>query len=73
MKISEIKSYITPKTTGYAAATGIVLSALSGKSRNRTFRKMHKPIACATVLSTAIHVGLIEYNNYKWKQQKTGK
>ncbi len=69
MKISEIKTYITPKTTGYTATAGLVLSVMSGVSKNRSFRKFHKPAAYATAAITALHIGLIEYNHYKWKKE----
>ena len=72
MKISPISNnrYITPKTTGYAAASGIALCVISGMSKNRTLRKTHKLLAGLSVLFTAIHVGLIEYNHYIWKTSK---
>ena len=70
MKITPLKSnqYITPKTTGYAATAGLVLSAWSGASKNKSFRKKHKPIAYITALLTSVHIGLIEYYHYKYKK-----
>ena len=59
---------ITPKTTGYAATVGLGLSVWSGVSRNRNFRKTHKPLAYITALLTAIHIGLIEYYHHKYKK-----
>ena len=73
MKVLNITNnkYITPKTTGYAAAVGIGLSLFSGALNNKNIRKFHKPLAYASVALTAIHIGLIEYNHYKWKHPKT--
>ena len=70
MKVFSISNnkYITPKTTGYAATTGIVLSMLSGVTKNKAFRKSHKTLAYISTGLTAIHIGLIEFNNYKWKK-----
>lgn len=59
---------ITPKTTGYATTAGLGLSVWSGISRNKTFRKKHKPLAYTTAVLTALHIGLIEYYNFKYKK-----
>lgn len=70
MNVAPVKSnsYITPKTTGYAATAGLALSVWSGVSKNKSFRKKHKPIAYITALLTAVHIGLIEYYHYKYKK-----
>ena len=70
MKVSPIQQnkYITPKTTGYAATTGIAWSIYSGISKNKSVRKTHKPVAYLSAVLTAIHIALIEYNHYKYKQ-----
>lgn len=70
MKVSPIQQnkYITPKTTGYAATTGIVWSIYSGISKNKSVRKTHKPVAYISAVLTAAHIALIEYNHYKYKQ-----
>ena len=70
MKIFSISNnkYITPKTTGYASATGIALTLLSGITKNKSFRKSHKPLAYLSTGLTALHIGLIEYNYYNWKK-----
>ena len=70
MKIQpiQVNNYLTPKITGYAATTGIVLSIISGISKNKNLKKTHKPLAYISALLTALHVGLIEYNHYKWKK-----
>ena len=70
MKISSLKSYITPKTTGYTAAGGIVLTALSGFSKNKSLKKAHKPLAYVTAALTAVHIALVEYNYYQWKHKQ---
>lgn len=62
-----IKSYITPKTTGYAAAAALGLAVWSGVSKNKTLRRQHKPFAFAAAAFTALHAGLIEYYHHKHK------
>ena len=69
MKVEKISQYITPKTTGYAATAGLVLSAASGFSRNKLFRKTHKPIAVITTILTGMHIGLVEYYHYKFRKK----
>ena len=59
---------VTPKTTGYAATAGLGLSVWSGISKNRNYRKQHKPLAYITAVLTAIHIGLIEYYHHKYKK-----
>lgn len=70
MKVSPVRqqSILTPKTTGYAATAGLALSVMSGVSRNKSFRKMHTPMAYLTAALTAIHIGLIEYYHHKYKK-----
>ncbi len=70
MKISPINKIITPKTTGYTAAAGLCLTAMSGFSKNKTFRKSHKFLAFSTAIITAIHIAQIEYYHLKYKQNK---
>ena len=71
MKINSINSTIfTPKTTGYAAAAGLGLSVWSGLSKNKSFNRVHKPLAFFTAFFTIMHVGLIEYYNYKFKHKQ---
>ncbi len=70
MKVNSVNknSIFTPKTTGYAATAGLTAAVLSGVSRNKTFRKAHKPLACLTAILTAVHIGLIEYYHHKYKK-----
>lgn len=65
MKISSI---VTPKSTGYAAAAGLVMSVASGVTKNRVLRRTHKPAAYAAAVLTAVHIGLIEYYHHKYKK-----
>ena len=71
MKVSSISQnkYISPKTTGYAATGGLVLSMYSGLCKNRTMKKIHKPASYFTAIMTAIHIALVEYNSYKYKNK----
>ncbi len=68
MKVSPVHpSIFTPKTTGYASAAAMGACVLSAVSKNKTFKKMHKPLSLAAVLLTVFHVGLTEYYNYKYR------
>ena len=69
MKIEKILSYITPKTTGYSAAAGFALTAASGMSKSKEFRKTHKPFAWITAGLTLLHIGQIEYYKFKYKHK----
>jgi len=68
MKTEKIQSaIITPKTTGYAAAAGMGLSVLSAKNKN--LKNFHKTSAYVTAGLTFLHIGLIEYYNFKFKNK----
>lgn len=69
MQIDKIQLYVTPKTTGYASAAGVALSAVSGMSKYKFIRNVHKPLGWTTVGLTAIHIGLIEYYHHKFKNK----
>ena len=69
MKISSINQIVTPKSTGYAATTALGVATLSGISKNKNFRKAHKPLAYITAALTALHIGLIEYYHHKYKNK----
>ena len=73
MQVSNIHStFFTPKTTGYISAAGLGLSVWSGLSKNKTITKAHKPLAVITAFFTIMHIGLIEYYNYKFKNKQIG-
>ena len=67
----KINGIITPKTTGYAATVSLGLATVSGISKNKTFRKAHKPLAYVTAALTVLHLGLIEYYHHKFKNNKS--
>ena len=70
MKTEKIQSsIITPRTTGYAAAAGVGITLLSGVNKNKTIKKIHKPVAWFTAAVSVLHIGLIEYYNYKFKHK----
>lgn len=70
MKVNGIQSQIfTPKITGYAAAVGMGVTLLSAVSKNKTFKKSHKSVSWLTALLTVLHIGLIEYYHYKYKDK----
>ncbi len=66
MKINPIQNYITPKTTGYAAAAALGMSVVSAKVK--PLRKAHKSFAYLTAAFTALHIGIIEYYHHKYKK-----
>lgn len=71
MKISPINNQIiTPKTTGYSATLALGMATLSGISKNKSFRKAHKPFAYLSAVFTAIHIALIEYYHHSYKKEK---
>lgn len=68
MHINKISSsYITPKTTGYSSAACAGMAIISGISKNKYLKKTHKMFAYLTGITTVMHIGLIEYNHYKYK------
>jgi len=69
MGIDKLTSYVNPKTTGYTAAVGLGLTALSGMSKNKRFKKMHKSFFGVSALAAALHIGQIEYYKYKYKSK----
>ncbi len=70
MKISPINQTLTPKSTGYSATFALGIATLSGISKNKSFRKMHKPFAYLSAIFTAIHIALIEYYHHSYKKEK---
>ena len=68
MKISPINQIITPKTTGYSATLALGMATISGISKNRNFRKAHKPFAYLSAALTVIHIALIEYYHHCYKK-----
>ena len=68
MKVNPIQNYITPKTTGYSATAALGISVLSGISKNKTCRKMHKPFAYLSAFLTVAHIGLVTYLHNKYKK-----
>ena len=70
MKTDRIQSAIlSPQKTGYAALACTGLTVMSGFSKNKIIKKTHKPFSALTVLFTALHVGVLEYYNYKFKSK----
>ena len=73
MQVNRIQSFITPKTTGYAAAASLVVAVASGAIKNKNIKKVHKPFAWITAALTILHIGLIEYYSHKSRINKRGK
>ena len=71
MKIEKIQSSIlTPRVTGFSAASALGITILSGISKNNYVKKVHKPFSMITVLLTLLHIGLIEYSYYKYNKNR---
>ena len=70
MQISPVRQnpIITPKTTGYSATLGLGLAIASGISKNKSFRKAHKPLAYISAALSLLHIGLIEYYHHKYRK-----
>lgn len=66
-----INNVSTPKTTGYAATVSLGLATASGISKNKCFRKVHKPFAYVTAALTFLHLGVVEYYHHKFKNGKS--
>lgn len=69
MKVNSVlQNYITPKNTGIAATTALGISVMSGISRNRPVKKLHKPSAYLAAIFTVLHIGILEYYHHKYKK-----
>ena len=64
------KPKLTPKNTGYMAVGAMALTSLRAFSKSKTVRKTHKVFAWLSVALTALHVGLVEYYNLKFKKSR---
>lgn len=62
------KSLITPKTTGYAAATAIGLTAIRAFSKAKPITKSHKILGLISAGLTLLHIGCVEYLHHKYKK-----
>ena len=71
MKTECIHSAIfTPQKTGYTALACMGLTVVSGFSKNKIIKKTHTPLSVLTIIFTALHVGILEYYNYKFKAKR---
>lgn len=52
----EARHFINPRSTGYLAASSVVLSAASGAVKSKSFRKSHKYFAGLSVVAIAAHI-----------------
>jgi len=65
MKIEKI---INSKTTGYASALSLGCAIISGISKNKGFGRYHKQFAYTSLALTALHIGITEHYNNKYKK-----
>ena len=61
------KRFNTVKWSGYAAVAAGVGSAIAG---NRKSIKTHKYLAYLAGLFTLWHIGIVEYNSYKYRKEQ---
>ena len=63
------KPFLRGDNTGYAALAGMSLTTVSVITKNKTVRKLHKPLGITTVGLTILHLGTIFYNRHKWQKK----
>ena len=54
------------RDTGYASAALFVGSMVAGYNKNL---KLHKRFAIASLILTIAHIGIVEWNKYKWSKR----
>ena len=69
MQVTKVQQIITPKSTGYTAAACTGLAILSGACHNKSFKKLHKPLAWSSALITLMHIVIIEYYYHKYSNK----
>ena len=67
-RIDGSTSWITPKSTGYAATAAMILSGTRAVSKNKFVQKYHKPISYVALTLTALHIAVVEFYHHKYKK-----
>ena len=57
-------------TTGYITTGCLLGTAITGMAKGKIARKEHNIFAAFTLLSAALHIGLVEYNKRKYYASK---
>lgn len=62
------KPVLTPKNTGYAAAGALLIATTRAFTKSKPITKTHKIIGYLAGGLTLLHIGLVEYLNFKYKK-----
>ena len=63
------KPFLRADNTGYAALTGLLLTGAAAAVKNKSVRKLHKPLAYTTIGLSFFHLGVILHNRNEWKKK----
>ena len=63
------KPFLRADNTGYTALGGLVLTGITAAVKNKSIRKLHKPLAYITTILSFLHLGVILYNRNEWKKK----
>jgi hypothetical protein len=71
-KINSIsnKPFLRTDNTGYAALAGIGLTIASAAAKNKSVKKLHKPLAFISAGAALLHLGIILHNRHEWKKKQ---
>jgi len=64
------KPILRAGNTGYAALISLGLTTVTPFIKNKSAKKMHKPLAFITTCLTLLHVGTVIHNKLKWKKKQ---
>ena len=63
------KPLLRADNTGYAALGGFVLTGATAVVKNKSIRKLHKPLAYIAAILSFLHLGVILYTRSEWKKK----
>ena len=69
-KVSSISSVLNLKNTGYLSLASMAVATASGFSKQKIFRKLHKPSAIVAVLSALTHLMIVLDGRRKYKSME---
>ena len=62
------KPFLTPKSTGYAAAGALIVTTARAFTNKKAVAKSHQFLGCITAGLTLLHIGVVEYLHHKYKK-----
>ena len=62
------KPLLNAKNTGYIAASTLLATTLRSFSKAKPITKSHKFLGLFSAIMTLLHIGIIEYQRYKYKK-----